>query len=138
LQPAFVEHSAPTLPAVQVLVTVGQSALVAHALPSMLHLRFWAGQSAVTEHVAPVIEHFLTAAQSVLVSQAVVVTIEQLPAFGQVPDEQALPVRSQVPPTFGQAASFLHCAPLMLQLPSGGQFVPAFAVVHEVPVAMLQ
>jgi hypothetical protein len=153
LQLALVVQVAPTLPAEQVLAIAGQSALVAQALPSMLHFRFCAGQSAFTEHEAPVIEHFLTAAQSEVVSQTVVVTIEQLPAFGQVPDAQALPVRSQVPPTFGQLALVWHCALLIEHLPSAGQLpapVPVHAalltlhlpliaaqlalVVHEVPV----
>jgi hypothetical protein len=153
LQAALLAHVAPTFPAVQVLAITAQSAAVVQAAPEMLHLRFWAGQSALTEHDAPVIEHCLTAVQSELVSQRVVVTIEQLPAAGHEPDEHALPVRLQVPPTFGQLALVWHCAPLIVHLPSAGQLpapvpvqlalltlhLPLIAaqlalVVHDVPV----
>jgi hypothetical protein len=132
LQPALVEHVAPTLPAEQVLASVGQSALVVQALALMLHFRFCAGQSTAAVPVVqalPVAEHLNTAAQSVFVSHTVAVLIEQLPAFTHVPLEQALPVRLHVPPTFGQLAVDWHCALLMLHLPSAGQ-LPAPAPVH--------
>ena len=62
------------------------------------------------------IEHCLTATQSALVSQRVAVLIEQLPATGHAPLTQALSVRLQVPPTFGQLAFVWHCALLMRAL----------------------